>query len=83
MTWSELRTTPSTRPFRAVDKGVVSEFINKSPLLLVQDAREYLENKYCNNMAFPAPRMNYRYLTPCITYRGYLAQITTSLDFKH
>jgi hypothetical protein len=37
----------------------------------------------CNNMAFPAPRMNYRYLTPCVTYRGYLAQITTSLDFKH
>jgi hypothetical protein len=37
----------------------------------------------CNNMAFPAPRMNYRYLTPGVTYRGYLAQITTSLDFKH
>jgi hypothetical protein len=37
----------------------------------------------CNNMAFPAPRMNYRYLTPCVIYRGYLAQITTSLDFKH
>jgi hypothetical protein len=37
----------------------------------------------CNNMAFPAPRVNYRYLTPCVTYRGYLAQITTSLDFKH
>jgi hypothetical protein len=35
----------------------------------------------CNNMAFPAPRMNYRYLTPHVAYRGYLAQITTSLDF--
>jgi hypothetical protein len=46
MTWSELRTTPSARPFRAVDKGVVIEFINNSPLLAVQDEREYLEGKY-------------------------------------
>jgi hypothetical protein len=46
MTWSELRTTPSTRPLRAIDKGLVIEFINNSPLLVVQDAKEYLENKY-------------------------------------
>jgi hypothetical protein len=52
MTWSELRTTPSARPFRAVDKGVVIEFINNSPLLAVQDAREYLEGKY-PGLGFP------------------------------
>jgi hypothetical protein len=52
MTWSELRTTPSTRPFRAIDKGVVTEFINNSPLLVVQDAKEYLENKY-PGLGFP------------------------------
>jgi hypothetical protein len=43
---------PSTRPFRAVDKGVVTEFINNSPLLLVQDARQYLEDKY-PGLGFP------------------------------
>jgi hypothetical protein len=52
MTWSELRTTPSARPFRAVDKGVVIEFINNSPLLAVQDAREYLDGKY-PSLGFP------------------------------
>jgi hypothetical protein len=35
----------------------------------------------CNSMAFPAPGMNYRYLTPRVTCCGYLGQITTSLDF--
>jgi hypothetical protein len=43
---------PSTRPFRAVDKRVVTEFINNSPLLVVQDARGYLEEQY-PGLGFP------------------------------